>query len=54
MKKYHFDAFQHEKYFKKQSQPHSQTDLKEKREYLSLYHNYFFFTVWFFFLIKVM
>jgi len=52
MKKYHFDAFQHEKYFKKQ--PHSQTDLKEKREYLLLYHNYFFFTVCFFFLIKVM
>jgi hypothetical protein len=24
-KKYHFDAFRHEKQFKKQPQPHSQT-----------------------------
>jgi hypothetical protein len=24
-KKYHFDAFQHEKHFKKQPQPHYQT-----------------------------
>jgi len=25
MKKHHFDAFQHEKHFEKQPQPHSQT-----------------------------
>jgi len=28
MKKYHFDAFWHEKYFEKQPHPHSQTSLK--------------------------
>jgi hypothetical protein len=28
MKKHHFDAFWHEKHFKKQPQPHSQTDPK--------------------------
>jgi hypothetical protein len=26
IKKHHFDAFQHGKYFEKQPQPHSQTD----------------------------
>ena len=27
---YYFDIFQHEKYYKKQSQPHSQINLKSK------------------------
>ena len=30
IKKHHFDAFQHEKHFKKQLQSHSQTDSQVK------------------------
>jgi len=38
IKKYHFNAFRNEKHFKKQSQLHSQTDSKSKREFLNNQH----------------
>jgi hypothetical protein len=43
IKKYYFDAFWHEKYFKKQSQPYSQTGPygKLKPTRLSWYHGLF-------------
>jgi hypothetical protein len=34
IKKHHFDAFRHEKYFKKQLQPHSQHEKIGKNNFL--------------------
>ena len=36
-KKHHFDAFQHEKHFKKQLQPHFQTSTSHPRSFNDMY-----------------
>jgi hypothetical protein len=54
MKKHHFDAFQHEKHFEKQSQPHSQTGPKLSHLYDPGHEILLAYTVcWFFWIFLI-